>query len=107
MEIKEKSVRFVANGTVYGTFWDDGEGYYPSRKLEGSSLEEIKKLAEDGLDGTLDSGMGFKDLLGALLNVTRIECVEIDGKDFYHKEYETLIIGDLTDDQYDFLMGLE
>ena len=107
MEIKEKPVRFVANGTVYGTFWGGGKGYYPSRKLEGSSLEEIKKLAEDGLDGTLDSGMGFKDLLGTLLYVTRIECVEIDGKDFYHEEYETLIIGDLTDDQVDFLMGQE
>ena len=107
MEIKEKPVRFVAKGTVYGTFWGGGEGTYPSIRLEGPSLEEIKKLAEDGLDGTLDSGMGFQDLLGALLYVTRFECVEIDSKDFYHEEYETLIIGDLTDNQVNFLMDLD
>jgi len=103
MEVKNKSVKFVAKGLVYGYFWGGGEGSYPTITLNGSSFDDIVKQAEDGLDGSLDSGMGFESLIGALLNVTKIECVEIDGKDFYHEEPERVIVGKLTKNEISFL----
>ena len=54
-------------------------------------------------DGFLDAGMGYEFLIGALLNITKITTIEIEGKDFVNKEYETEFIETLTEEEEDFL----
>lgn len=91
---------YQSTGLVYGCLWGGGEGGYPARQLEGNSLQEIIDQANAGLDGSLDSGMGFERLLGAFLLVTETSTIEVDGKSYSHKEtLEPVFIGELTDMQ--------
>lgn len=99
---------YSATGLVYGKYWGGGEGSYPSKKLVAyQSVEALLKDATSMLDGSLDSGMGYERLLGAMLIVEEKETLEIDGKEFVHKEYETHFIGELTAQQQDFLFEQE
>ena len=99
-----KTVKFEATGFVFGNYWGGGRGAYPSRKLTANTKEELLEQANSGLDGSLDGGMGYESLLGALLDITTITTQIIDGKTFYHKENELEFIGDLTDDDEEFLI---
>lgn len=76
---------------------------YEARRLTGTSLEDIKEQATKGLDGSLDSGMGYESLIGAVLQVHIITKIEIEDKIFENIEYETISVGELTDEQYEFL----
>ena len=101
----EKKVRYEAQGCVLGNYWGGGAGSYPTIKIEGTTKEEVLEKAHEALaNGSLDSGMGYESLIGAVLNVTCITTVEIDGKLFTNEETETEDIGNLTDVQFDFLL---
>lgn len=102
--MKEYKIKYESTGLVYGNYWGGGQGAYAARRLEANTKEELLKQAEEGLDGSLDDGMGYKSLIGAMLNITKFTTVEIDGKEFVNKEHETEFIGDLTDEQIDFLI---
>lgn len=80
-----------------------GRGSYAARPLEANTKEELLEQANKGLDGSLDAGMGYESLIGALLNIIKITTIEIDGKDFVNKEYETEFIGTLTEEEEKFL----
>lgn len=103
METTMESVKFTATGFVYGNYWGGGKGSYPSRKLEANTREDLLKEANEGLNGSLDSGMGYESLIGAILHVTKITTIDIDTRLFINKETETEFIGDLTDEEQDFL----
>ena len=47
--------------------------------------------------------MGFESLEGALLNITETTAVKIDGKVFYNENIEQEFIGNLTEEEKDFL----
>ena len=94
---------FESKGTVLGLLWGGGTGAYPARKLTGKTKEDILKQATKGLDGSLDSGMGFERLIGAELFITKITTTKIKGKEFTNKELEYEFIGELTDKQKVFL----
>jgi len=100
MKMKET---FKSTGLVYGSFWSGGEGAYPARKLEGNTKKEILEEANNGLNGNLDSGMGFENLIGALLIITKTTTIVIKGKTFTNDEIEDEFIGELTKEQQDFL----
>lgn len=100
----EFTSKFVAKGLVYGFLWSGQLGAYPTKKLTASTREELLKLAGEKLqDGSLDSGMGFRSLKGALLNIKETTIVKIDGKVFYNENIEQEFIGDLTEEDKDFL----
>lgn len=102
----ENKVRYEAQGCVLGNYWGGGAGSYPTIKIKGDTKEEVLEKATKSLeDGSLDSGMGFESLIGAVLDVTCITTVEIDGKTFTNKENEIESIGNLTEAQFDFLLG--
>lgn len=103
-EVKFVSTEFVSTGLVYGRYWGGGEGAYAARKLSAETKEDLLKQANDGLNGSLDDGMGYESLIGAILNITKITTIEIEGKSFENKEYETEFVGDLTEEQQDFLI---
>jgi len=94
---------YKSTGLVYGKLWGCGEVSYPAVDLEADSREALIEEATEMLDGRLDSGMGFERLLGAILIVEEIESIEVEGKTYQRSEYETVFIGELSDEQQDYL----
>jgi hypothetical protein len=100
----EKKISYHAEGFLLGNLWGGGRGAYPTIKITGDSMPDIRELAEKALsDGSLDSGMGFESLIGAILNVEIItECL-IEGKKFINREYDEISIGDIDEMDIEFL----
>ena len=96
---------YKATGTVYGKLWGGGEGAYPAVDLHGADKEEMIGNAENQLEG-LDSGMGFEEVLGAVYNIEKIETIvkQSNGKEYSRSDYQSVFIGDLTEEQKDFLL---
>jgi len=95
---------FRATGLVYGLYWGGGRGIYSSINFYGDTVEEIELKANKALDdGSIDSGMGFESIKGALLNVVEITAIEIEGHIFTNESESELVIGELTDAEIDFL----
>ena len=99
-------VSYSSKGLVYGNFWGGGAGAYEARRLNAPSEEELLKEANAGLDGSLDGGMGFESLKGALLAITKITTTIIENKGFINKETEIRFIGNLTEEEQDFLTDI-
>jgi hypothetical protein len=96
---------YTSTGLVFGNYWGGGQGAYKAENLEAQSKEELISKAEEMIkNGSLDSGMGYESLLGAILNITETEVITKNGKEYRHEESETEMIGDLTENQQDFLM---
>jgi hypothetical protein len=106
MKLKEHETteQVIAKGMIYGNYWGGGSGSYPSITFEGDTLEEIKLKANKALDdGSIDSGMGFESIKGALLNVVETTTTELEGHSFSNDlEYE-ITIGELTDSEETYL----
>jgi len=96
---------FKAEGLVLGNLWGGGKGAYPTIKVSADSKEELEKKINEELDsGGLDSGMGFNGLQGAIMIVTTVSRVEVDGKPFINREFETLSFGKLDEMDEEFLL---
>ena len=97
--------RYRSTGFVLGNYWGGGQGSYPARKFEAETKEELLRMNLEALaDGSLDSGMGYEKLLGAALEICTITTLDVEGKEFVNKEYEDKVIGDMTEEQTDFLL---
>ena len=101
MEPTVISTTYIATGAVLGNLWGGGKGMYPSEKIlnttEKQTEKNIIKLAETKLEnGTLDSGMGFEGLIGALIEIETIQTIEWNEKQYKSYEYEFFFIGKLT-----------
>lgn len=94
---------FESEGLVYGNLWGGGQGAYKAKKLKANTREELLEQALKGLDGSLDGGMGFESLIGALLEIKKITTIVVKGKTFTNEEIENAFIGDLTEEQQEFL----
>lgn len=92
---------YKAKGLVIGNCWGGGECGYASERLVASTKKEIMKQADNGLaNGSLDSGMGFERLQGAIMEVTKITTTKIKGKEFINEETEINIIGKISEKQF-------
>jgi len=98
---------YQLKGIVYGKFWGGGFGGYPARKLEAKTRAGIISRAKKMLDGSLDSGMGFEYLKGALLEIKEIETITKNKKDYNRSELESCFIGDLDEKEQNFLLETE
>ncbi len=95
-----KTTKFYSSGLVHGQYWGGGEGAYEARQFTGDTKESILEKAKAALaDGSLDSGMGYQKLL--------VTTIEVDGKKFTNREYHSEFIGDLNEEQQDFLIGIK
>lgn len=101
-----EAVKFESMGFVYGSLWGGGMGAYPARKLFADTKEELLQKANEGLDGSLDSGMGYERLTGAILEVKKITTLNIKGEDYVNTQSETVFIGKLKEKDKDFLFEL-
>ena len=96
---------FEASGLVYGNYWGGGKGAYRATEIAGKSKADILKQAKKMLDnGSLDGGMGYESLIGAVLTLKSTETIDVKGKIFTHDEYEEVFIGELDEKEQDFLM---
>ena len=96
--------KFIAKGIVAGNCWGGGVCGYATKRIEEDTEELLIKKAESMLrDGSLDSGMGFESLIGAVLDVEHVKTVEIDGEEYCNSEYNLVSIGELTEEQNDWL----
>lgn len=96
--------RFECTGLVFGNYWGGGSGAYKARSLKANSRAKLIKQAIDALnDSSLDSGMGYESLIGAILHVEIIETVVINGEEFSRSDFEIEFIGNLTEEQQEFL----
>ena len=99
------TVVFTSRGLVFGNYWGGGKGAYSAEKLSADTKEELIEEATKKLeDGSLDSGMGYESLIGALLYITKTTTIIHKGKSFVNKETEDEFIGDLTESDQDFLI---
>jgi hypothetical protein len=97
---------YIIKGYVYGNYWGGGRGAYPSEKLEGKNKSYLLKKAQKMLDnGSLDSGMGYESLIGAILDVGTITTTSIKDKIFENEEWEVIYLGGegMKDEEWDFL----
>jgi hypothetical protein len=101
----DKKVRYSAKGVVYGYTWGGGEGSYPSKTIEADTLEDLNLQIENGIfDKSLDSGMGYETIAGAIVDITIFTTIVIDGDIYTNKKYDTLYFTkQLTKKQEEFL----
>lgn len=98
-------ITYKATGIVLGNYWGGGSGGYKAETLTANSLTELEQQILAGIkDGSLDSGMGYESLIGAVMDIETIDTREIDGKIFVAIEQETNCYGDLSEEQQDFLI---
>ena len=96
---------YIARGLVYGNYWGSGRGAYKSETIEAPTLKKLLKTAKKMLeDGTLDSGMGYESLIGAIFNVEEVKTIRKNGKEYHRSEYDIKIIGDLKEQEQNFLI---
>jgi hypothetical protein len=102
--VMDFQVRFEAKGIVLGNYWGGGKGGYAAKRIKANTLEELLTIATKMLDdGSLDSGMGYESLIGASLEVSTITTVLINDKEFINTETEIHFIGDLSEEESEFL----
>lgn len=95
---------YRSTGLVLGNYWGGGKGSYEARPLRNDDREALLKEANELLKtGGLDNGMGYESLIGALLDIEVITSIEINGKIFTNTDNEIIFIGDLTEEQKEFL----
>jgi hypothetical protein len=88
-----------------GNYWGGGKGAYPCTKFESDNLDELLEQNKLALkSGSLDSGMGYESLIGAKLLITTISTICYEGQEFSNEEIEEQFIGELTNDEQDFLL---
>lgn len=103
----KKEINYAASGHVLGNYWGGGKGAYQTIRLYDNTLDGLLEKCKTALnDGSLDSGMGFFSLIGAVIEVTIITTIIFEDKEFTNEEIETHIIGNLTEDEEEFLLEI-
>jgi len=107
LKATNKKIKYQSTGLVYGNYWGGGEGAYKALTLKANTIDELLKEAENRVEnGSLDSGMGYESLIGAMLDVATITTVEIEGEIFENIKYEIHTVGNFTDKQFEFLENI-
>lgn len=102
--IMKKTLKYEAFGYVLGNYWGGGSGSYSTISLKADTLEELLSKCDKALeDGSLDSGMGFESLIGAIMDIITITTIDFEDKEFTNRESELRFIGKLTEEEEEFL----
>lgn len=105
MEAKHVKTVYNAFGIVLGNCWGGDKCTYEATKLNGfdsidSLFEEINKRLKDG---SLDSGMGFVNLIGAIFDINEIETIECNEKRYTNVNTLTEFFGKMSKEEREFL----
>lgn len=97
--------KYIATGIVWGNCWGGGQVGYQSERLEATTLKDLYKQINKGIEnGSLDSGMGYESLEGAIMNIEIRTTKIIDGKEFINSEYNLETFGNIDEKTQDFLI---
>ncbi len=100
-------ITYKATGIVLGNCWSGGVCGYAAIEIKATNRASLTKQIENGIkDGSLDSGMGFESLIGAIMVIDTIDSRKIDGKTFIAHDCETETFGDMTDSQQKMLTDM-
>lgn len=100
----KKTVSYTATGLVLGDTWGGGRGSYATIPLQSDSKEELLAEANKLLvEGRLDNGMGFENLVGAVLSIRKETAIEFEGDEYINDKYEIEVIGTLSEDEIEWL----
>jgi len=92
--------RITVTGIVYGNCWDGRQCGFKAREIKGGTLKEVKATANRMFEnGSLDSGMGFESLTGAVLEAKILTIKIINGEEYVNTKYQTITIGKVTEFQ--------
>lgn len=93
--------KYSSYGSVIGNLWGGGKGIYVAKRLKNydSKEELIKDLNKMLDDCSLDDGMGFESLTGAVLTITTKTSTIIDNKVFTNYQDEFITIGKFTPEE--------
>jgi hypothetical protein len=97
---------FTAKGLVFGYGWGGGGYAYQSEEIRAATMEELTKIINDKIeDKTIDSGFGFRSVLGAIMEIKIIKrvCALSDGAVYENKSSEIIFYGNLNEEQKEFL----
>lgn len=98
------TVKYKASGIVLGNYWGGGKGGYKAERVFADTKEElIDKINEGIKDGSLDSGMGYESLIGAIMDITTITTIIYQGKKFKNEETDIEVFGSMTSEETQFL----
>lgn len=100
-------ITYHSRGKVFGNFWGGGAGSYPVKQFTSVvSKEDLIEVNKKALsDGSLDSGMGYESLIGAIIYIDIVTIILHENKPFTNKETDIVFIGNLTDEQKEYLLG--
>lgn len=99
------SKTYHSSGFVLGYVWGGGKGSYGVKRFESPNKRTLLKMCREALDNnSLDNGMGFESLIGALIQIKTVTKVNLKGKLFINEEFDTEFIGKLTDNDKDSLV---
>jgi len=102
-KLKEEKT-YSAFGLVLGNCWGGGEGSYPSEKLYNDNLDVLKCLINKGIkNGTLDSGFGFKSLIGAIMIIETERKIIVNNRAYRNTTTKRYYTDGLTPKQKWFL----
>lgn len=101
-------VTYKASGIVLGNCWGGGIGSYVAREIKAVNRASLVQQIENGIkDGSLDGGVGFESLIGALMVIDEIDSRKIDGKMFIAHDCEDEFFGDITPAQEEMLINMQ
>lgn len=103
----KKVFSYRATGNVLGYMWGAGLGTYSCFKpLEAPNFEELIKIAKERLENnTLLVGKDFENLKGAVLFIQEKVTINFEGEDYSKIDHKIEFIGNLTEDEKDFLLS--
>jgi hypothetical protein len=94
--------RITTRGIVYGNCWGGGQCGFKAHKITGGTLKAVKAKARRMFqDGSLDSGMGFESLNGAILEAKHETIKMIKGEEYINTKYHTFSVGKTSSFQRD------
>lgn len=97
---------YKAKGLVHGKYWGGGEGSFEAENYEAKTKNKLDKMINKGVEeGTIDSGMGYEKVLGALMVIETIETINKEGKEYKRSEFDDQFYGDLDKKQQNFLLN--
>ena len=101
-------ITYKATGIVLGNCWGGGVCGYAANTIKATNRASLDQQIKNGLaDNSLDSGMGFESLIGAVMLINKIDSREIDGKIFIAHDYENDFFGDITPEQEETLIEMQ
>jgi hypothetical protein len=99
------TVKFKGTGFVLGNYWGNRcTSAWATISFEADTKEALLEQAKVALNnGSIDSGMGFESLIGAVLSIKQETSIDIEGDEYVNEKLSLDFIGEMTNEQIEFL----